>query len=320
MTTRLIRSASHNPHHNLALEQYLMDIAEPAEVILYLWQNGKSVVIGRNQNPWAECRVGDMRQNGVALARRSSGGGAVYHDLGNLNFTFIAHEPWYDAEKQTDIVLGAVRSLGLEAVKTGRNDLTIDGFKFSGHAFTSRDGRCCHHGTLMVGVDTGALERFLNVPADKLTAKGVKSVRARVRNLSDFDPAITVDRVSAALIGAFAHAYAEPRIWTPGAEDEAGIRPYHERYAGDDWVLGQTFAFDNEIERRFPWGGVTVQFKIAGGAVEQARVFSDALDAELASRLEGALSGVRYAAADLAAAVRGVSGDAADWLAGQEGI
>jgi lipoate-protein ligase A len=289
-----------------------MDICEPDEVILYLWQNDKTVVIGRNQNPWAECRVGEMRQNGVTLARRSSGGGAMYQDLGNLNFTFIAHESLYDVDKQTRIILDAVRSLGPAAEKTGRNDLTIDGFKFSGHAFTSRGGRHCHHGTLMVNVDTGALARCLSVPASKLAAKGVQSVRSRVRNLADFDPAITVERVVAALVEAFTHTYTIPRELL--VTNAAGTRSYCDLYAGDDWNYGKTFSFDNEFERRFPWGGVTVQFQVAGGIVGQARVFSDALDTTLAPALERALTGVRYAAGELAGAARDIHAEVADWI------
>jgi lipoate-protein ligase A len=300
----LVRSDGNNPHYNLALEQYLIDAVNPGEVILYLWQNDKTVVVGRNQNPWAECRADALRRDGVLLARRSSGGGAVYHDLGNVNFTFIAHEPEYDVDAQTGIVLDAVRSLGLCAEKTGRNDLTVEGFKFSGHAFTGRGGRHCHHGTVMAGVDLGALERYLNVSEAKLSGKGVKSVRARVRNLSDWDASITVGRVSAALAAYFAQRYAEPLTWRPGLEDAAGIEAYRARYASDAWNWGQTFAFDYETERRFPWGCVTLQLKIVGGIVTQARVFTDALDVGVAADWEKRLTGLPFA------------GDALDaWLA-----
>ena len=156
------------PYRNQAVEELLMRTVEPETCILYLWQNRQTVVVGRNQNSRAECRVELLERDGGYLARRLSGGGAVFHDLGNLNFSFLAMDPNYCVERQQKVVLAAVRTFGLAAEITGRNDITIDGRKFSGNAFMSSGARHCHHGTLLLGADTSRMERYLNVSHDKL--------------------------------------------------------------------------------------------------------------------------------------------------------
>mgnify|MGYP002270750202 CR=1 FL=1 len=171
-TLYLITSEDTDPRRNLALEETLLRQVQPGQCILYLWQNQRTVVIGRNQHPTNECRVQALEADGGHLVRRLSGGGAVYHDLGNLNFTFLTHLADYDVEKQTQTILEAVRALGIPAEKNGRNDLTAAGGKFSGHAYYKSGDQCYHHGTLMLDVDLAPLERYLSVHPLKLQAKG----------------------------------------------------------------------------------------------------------------------------------------------------
>ena len=203
----VVRSGSTDPYPNLAVERVLLEGVRPGTCVLYLWQNARTVVIGRNQSAADEVRLDELAACGGRLARRLTGGGAVYHDLGNLNFTFLAQRDDYDEDVQTDVILAAVRSLGVDAERTGRNDLVADGRKFSGHAYRRGAGGCCHHGTLMVDVDTSQMTRFLTPPAGKLAARGVASVRSRVVNLSELSPQVTVESLADALVASFEDAY-----------------------------------------------------------------------------------------------------------------
>ena len=218
MINRLIWLETDNtyPYRNLAMEEYMTNHVPDGTCILFLWQNRHTVVIGRNQNCWKECRVNFLEEEGGYLVRRLSGGGAVFHDLGNLNFTFIVRKPDYDVDRQLQVILEAVRRLGIQAEKTGRNDITVEGRKFSGNAFYQTGDCCYHHGTLLVHADKENMSRYLNVPREKLASKGVSSVKSRVANLDEFCPGLTVDRVKAALAEAFSQVYGRRRRLADG--------------------------------------------------------------------------------------------------------
>ena len=220
MITRLTVCVSPgtDPYENLALEQTLLERVGEGDLILYLWQNERTVVIGRNQNPWKECRTALLAEEGGRLARRLSGGGAVFHDLGNLNFTFLMAEADYDLPRQLTVLERACRSLGIPAQRSGRNDLLADGRKFSGNAFYKHNGRAYHHGTLMVDVDLEMVQRYLSPSKAKLAAKGVDSVRSRVVNLREFVPELTIEQLSDALTAALAEVYDAARAICPPGE------------------------------------------------------------------------------------------------------
>ena len=203
------RARGTDPYENLALEEALLNRVRPGELILYLWQNERTVVIGRNQNPWKECRTALLEQEGGHLARRLSGGGAVFHDLGNLNFTFLMDAEDWDLPRQLTVLERACRSLGIPAQRSGRNDLLADGRKFSGNAFYKHNGRAYHHGTLMVDVDLEMVQRYLSPSRAKLESKGVNSVRSRVVNLREFVPDLTIPQLADALISALGEVYSE---------------------------------------------------------------------------------------------------------------
>ena len=220
MIERLLvcRARGTDPYENLALEEALLNRVGAGELILYLWQNERTVVIGRNQNPWKECRTALLAEEGGRLARRLSGGGAVFHDLGNLNFTFLMPAADYDLSRQLTVLERACQSLGIPAQRSGRNDLLADGRKFSGNAFYKHNGRAYHHGTLMVDVDLEMVQRYLSPSKAKLAAKGVDSVRSRVVNLREFVPDLTIPQLADALVAALAEVYNVARAICPHGE------------------------------------------------------------------------------------------------------
>lgn len=287
-----LKTRDTDPRHNLALEAYLLERVRPGQCILYLWQNQRTVVIGRNQHAQSECRIQALEADGGRLVRRLSGGGAVYHDLGNLNFTFLTLRKDYDVEKQTETILRAVRSLGVPAERSGRNDLTAQGGKFSGHAYYRSGTQCYHHGTLMVSVDLAPLERYLNVSPLKLQAKGVASVRSRVVNLRDFCPDLTIDALCQALATAFSSAYGLPvRTLTEAELDQDALGKGIARFSDPAWIYGDTRPLDVSREALFPWGLLRLDYSLEGEVITQAAVWSDALETEYLTRVPAALEG-----------------------------
>ena len=196
-----------DPYFNIATEKLLLESVEENACILYLWQNQNTVVIGRNQNAWVECRTSLLEEDGGKLARRLSGGGAVFHDVGNLNFTFLMRDEDFDVDRQLSVIQEACASFGLSAEKSGRNDLLVQGYKFSGNAFYHTQGHAYHHGTLLIDADMEKLSRYLTPSKAKLEAKGVASVRSRVTNLKLLSPCITCEMMARQMEKAFEKVY-----------------------------------------------------------------------------------------------------------------
>jgi lipoate---protein ligase len=312
-STRIIRTNTNDPWWNLSVEEYLLDRVEPGQCILYLWQNENTVVIGRNQNPWRECKTEQFESEGGKLARRLSGGGAVYHDLGNLNFTFVVSRELYDLEKQVRVILNAVNNLGIKAEMSGRNDLTADGRKFSGNAFCFRKSGAYHHGTVLVNANFGKLSNYLQVSQEKMRSKGIESVQSRVVNLSELQSALTIDTVSDALIASFRSAYnSDASVEDAIRDNQAGRATLEElycKYSSWKWRYGEAPRFDVDIDTRFSWGGIQIGFKLENGMVREAAVYSDAMDEEYISRLPGIFKDCAFSSQMLAQRLRGMSGD-----------
>lgn len=301
LAPRCIESRSTDPYTNLAMEACLMGSARPGEPVLYLWQNERTVVIGRNQCATAECDVERLEREGGHLARRRSGGGAVYHDLGNLCFTFVTAPEEYDQSAQTGVILDAVRALGIDAQRTGRNDLVVgDGRKFSGHAYQHTGTASCHHGTIMVAVDVDALGRYLTVSPEKLQAKGVRSVRSRVTNLRALDPTLTVEDLKGALRSAFATAMGSPVTdEDEGAIDQAELARERQRFASHAWLYRGERRLAQSYGDRFDWGSVRVDLTCEDGVIRDLVVFSDGLDAERIDAIAQLLLGSRRTVEEL---------------------
>ncbi len=251
--------------------------------------------------PWKECNTRRMEEDNVRLARRSSGGGAVFHDLGNTCFTFMAGKPEYDKTISTAIVLNALTSLGVTAEASGRNDLVVktpDGDrKVSGSAYRETLDRGFHHGTLLLNADLSRLANYLNPDKKKLQAKGITSVRGRVANLTELLPGITHEQICDAIREAFFDHYGErveAEVISPdNTPDLPNFAETFARQSSWEWNFGQAPAFSHLLDERFTWGGVELHFDVEKGHITRAQVFTDSLNPApleaLASRLQGCL-------------------------------
>ena len=315
MSISLLVSPAGDGWRNLAVEDYLMDHLRPDDAVIYFFINRNAVIIGRNQNPWAECRLGQMQADGVQLVRRTSGGGAVYHDRDNLNYSFIMGSELYDLNKQLGLILASVRAMGIPCEFSGRNDILANGRKFSGTAFCDRGKVKLHHGTLLVNTDLEKLQRYLNVDASKLTSKGIRSVRSRVCNLSEFNPDISVDVMLKQLINVCRNAYNGcNRINMDDIETEE-LERYVAKHSSTEWRLGKTPRFDYEADCRFTWGGVQLLLRLQGGIVESLDVYSDANDVSLAEQIKSSLRGAAFNSSALSSALRTAGDPRLDELA-----
>lgn len=294
---------SNDGWRNLAADEYFLNHIGKDEILLHIYINAPAVIIGKNQNAWRECNLKAMEADGVKLVRRISGGGAVYHDLGNVNFSFIAHRDIYDVSRQMNVILRSVRELGIQAEFSGRNDLLAEGKKFSGNAFCVRGEGRQHHGTLLLSADLSKLPGYLNVSDAKLKSKGVSSVRSRVCNLCEFNAEITNESMIEALKKGFAQEYGDFQNWELDAAAREEIEALYEKQSSWQWRLGQAPRFDLELKNRFDWGEIQVLLSFKQAHVSEVQVYSDALDTEIAEQLVQMLQGARFTAKDLAAAV-----------------
>lgn len=320
---KLYESNRFDPTLNLSIEEALL-LREDAEPALFLWQNAHTVVIGRGQNAWKECRSDLLKEEGGTLVRRTTGGGAVYHDLGNLNFSFLMPKKLYDTARQLRVIQKAVAAFGIETEVSGRNDIVIkaSGAKFSGNAFRHVPGASLHHGTLLMNVDMDRLGRYLVPSSEKMRAKGVESVRARVENLSVYAPGISIEALKKALFDAFIEEYgpSERADWQQELDAEELSR-LREKYQSWDWTFGRTPEFDVSFSHRFAWGQVELLLSMRHAKVNSAECYTDANDPELSRRVRDSLEGISFRLPALVAALRQndrpEDNEIADWLGEQ---
>ncbi|WP_379543601.1 lipoate--protein ligase [Psychrobacter sp. R86515] len=298
MKLRILKSAVTNPWFNLATEDWIFNTLNPDSHTLFLWRNSETVVIGRSQNPWVECKTNKMEADDVFLARRQSGGGAVFHDLGNTNFTFLSPSDAYDQEANFTVIINALKKLGIDATLSGRNDMQVGDRKISGSAFRHAADRSFHHGTLLVNANMQKLGDYLNPHPLKLKAKGIKSVRARVANLVDFNETINHETLSDAIIEAFCEYHGESaqveQLDEASLAKQPTLNAYYQQMADWDWRFGKTPEFTHHIETRFDWGMMDVHMDVKQAMITEVVIFSDALNVELIDLLKNTLTGVKY--------------------------
>lgn len=302
----ILQSKSLDARVNQAVEAALISMAKAAfknSFILYLWANDNAVFIGKNQNAYLECDIALLEKEGGVLCRRITGGGAVYHDAGNLNYTFIAPRcateaeapnGCYDEKKQFQVVINAIKSMGIDAELSGRNDMTVQGRKFSGNAFYKDNETGMHHGTLLIKSDYQKIARYLTAGKIKLKSKGVESVAVRVINLCEVAALCTINKenISRALIQAVSdYIKLSPHFLTQDDIDKNEFDRWYAYFRDQKRLYGDDVYYDARIEHRFDWGTADIRLKMDGGRIVKARIYSDGLNARLIESKENALAG-----------------------------
>ncbi|TCJ04898.1 lipoate--protein ligase [Cytobacillus praedii] len=293
-----------DPRINLAIEEYALKNLAINETYLLFYINEPSIIIGKNQNTIEEINTGYVEGNGIHVVRRLSGGGAVYHDLGNLNFSFITKddgESFHNFRKFTEPVVDALRKLGVDAELSGRNDLTVEGRKISGNAQFSTKGRMFSHGTLMLDSEIDSVVSALKVKKDKIESKGIKSIRSRVANISEFlKENITIEEFRALLLENIFGGKDQIEEYVLTDEDWEKIHQLSkERYQNWDWNYGKSPKFNLQHSHRFPVGGIDIRLDVDKGKVENCKIYGDFFGVGDVSDIENKLIGVRYEKAEL---------------------
>ncbi len=234
----IVISTSTDPYRNLALEQNLFQQIEPGQVYFMLWQNQDSVIIGRNQNPLQEINLSYLRLHDIQLARRMTGGGTVFHDLGNLNYSFITDRAIYDETQQFGLILSALAKWQLLADLNHRKDLLLGSRKFSGNSFRFTSRQALHHGTLLVSSNLDKLQATLNPQFENIDTSAVRSNHTAVVNLCELNPVLTVARLKQSLLDTFGEIYGAADTFVIDPEDIVELDHEYLTHASDDWIYG----------------------------------------------------------------------------------
>ncbi len=294
-----LESKSNDPVYNTALELFAFNVLAENDDVFYLWINKPTIVVGKNQNTRQEIDQEYVDKNGITVVRRISGGGAVYHDYNNLNYTIISSEDTagsFDFKSMSQPVIDALAEMGVKAQFTGRNDLQIGDQKFCGNAQYIKGNRVMHHGCMMFDVDLSVLEKALRVSKDKIESKGKKSVRSRVTNIKPHlkDQSLTVYDFLNNLRDFMDKKY-NMKEYHLTEEDESKIHQImKERNLSWDWVYGSNPDFAIQRNRRLPSGKVEANINVAKGLINDIKFFGDFFGVRDVAELAQLLKGVKY--------------------------
>lgn len=305
MTMRYIISENTDAYFNLASEEYLLKHTE--EDIFYLWRNDNAIIVGKNQNALSEINADYVREKDIKVVRRLTGGGAVYHDLGNINYTFIENSKknFNDFRGFCEPITVALNELGVQAEFSGRNDMTIEGKKFSGTAQCKHKERVMHHGTLLFSSVKADISGALKPRDIKFSDKSVKSVASRITNISEhlqekMDVIEFRNRIMVSVAGG------EKEVTTFSEEEVLAIqRLRDEKYSKWEWNFGQSPRFSMSKEGRFPGGTLEVTLEVQKGIIEKIRIYGDFFGTRDVSELEAILEGVQHNEESMARALEG---------------
>ncbi|WP_019229902.1 lipoate--protein ligase [Sedimentibacter sp. B4] len=297
---KFIENTSIDPHYNLAFEEYIFKYLNQDEDFVLLWRNGPSIIVGKNQNTVEEINMEFVKENNINVVRRVTGGGAVYHDLGNLNFSFIAKA---DSNEKIDFktynvpIIKALEKLGVKCELSGRNDLVIDGKKFSGIAQSITKGKVLNHGTLLFDSKLETLSKALNVKRDKIESKGVKSVESRVTNIKSYvtEDADVLKFKNLLLTNIFEYFNEPIETYELSQEDKENIQKMvDERYGTWEWNYGRSPKFNYKGYNRFAGGCVEARLQVEDGLIDNCKIYGDFFAKGDISILEDRLKGIKY--------------------------
>ncbi|NMP58568.1 lipoate--protein ligase [Enterococcus mundtii] len=309
-----VPNENHDPRVNLAIETFLLQEMPLEEPILLFYINEPSIIIGRNQNTIEEINREYVEEHGIHVVRRLSGGGAVYHDFGNLNFSFIMPDDgdsFRDFAKVTKPIIQALHELGISGAELkGRNDLVIDGLKFSGNAMYATNGRMFAHGTIMFDSDIDEVVNALKVKKEKIESKGIKSIRSRVTNIKPFLPEekqgmTTEEFREDILLKIFGVSSVEDvKTYELTEKDWGKINQISEQYYRNwDWNYGKSPDFNFSRQKRFSIGSIEVHLNVSEGIIEDVKIFGDFFGLGDIKDVEQVLTGIKYDKATLQEAV-----------------
>ncbi|MFA5576871.1 MAG: lipoate--protein ligase [Tissierellaceae bacterium] len=291
---------SNDPSYNLAFEEYCFKQLDLKEDYVILWINGPAIIVGKNQNTLEEINQDYVDENGIRVVRRITGGGAVYHDLGNLNFSIISMSSGpetIDFKKYNIPIVKSLEKLGINSELSGRNDITIDGKKFSGIAQSVWKKRVLNHGTLLFDTKLDTLSKALNVKQDKIESKGVKSVRSRVTNIKpymtkDVDIYGFRDLLLKSIFEMEGQEAIEHKL---SEEDLRNIdKLYEEKYSSWEWNYGESPKFNYQNYKRFAFGSIDIRFNVVNGLIKDCKIYGDFFGTADVAILEEKLNGVKY--------------------------
>lgn len=299
---KYIVNDSNDPRYNLAFEEYCLkhlDLKENEEYVI-LWINGPAIIVGKNQNTLEEVNQQYVEDEGIQVVRRVTGGGAVYHDLGNLNFSIITLTTdleRIDFKKYNVPIVEALQKLGINAELSGRNDMTIDGKKFSGIAQSVWKKRVLNHGTLLFDTDLEVLTKALNVKQDKIVSKGIKSIRSRVTNIKPYMPEEgDIHKFKEVLLRTiFEKENSEPVEYKLSEEDLVNIDTlFKEKYSTWEWNYGESPKFNYKNYKRFDFGNIDIRFNVRNGLISETIIYGDFFGTRDVYFLQEKLNGTKY--------------------------
>ena len=275
-----ILNESEEPGFNLAAEQYMLEEMDLDDVMFMLWQNKPSVVVGRHQNTADEVDLAYAREKEIPVVRRMTGGGAVYHDVGNLNFTLVLKRDGlgdpYDFSHLMEPMLEALERVGIKGERSGRNDISVNGRKIAGSASRITADKVLYHACILVDTDLDELQRVLIVNKEKLAGKGVASVRRRVAVLTEFLEGVTVPMLGDLLRDVLETSYGLRRLKRFSQDDLAKIKMLEAaRYDLAEWNIGASPKYDIRVAARYAWGGIQMMLKLKDGKIAECAAYGD---------------------------------------------